>query len=1706
MHNSGALNRIFRVIWNASTGTWQAVSELAKGAGKSSGSAGGGSSALNTRLTGLLQALGAAGLAALICGGASAAGLPTGGQVVAGSATISQSGNTLTINQSSAKLATDWQSFSIGAGQAVNFVQPSSSAVALNRVLGSDVSRIQGSLTANGQVFLLNPNGVLFTPTAQVNVGGLVASTLNLSNADFLAGRYKFEGDSTQAVVNQGQITANGGGAIALIAAKISNSGTLQADGGQVLLGAGRRVTLDLGGKVKLEVDEGALNALIDNGGAIRANGGLVLLTAKAAGDLGATVINHSGVIEAQTLASGAKGEILLLGDLAHDAISVGGRLDASAPQGGDGGFIETSAAKVKFQDSLAVTTKAAQGKTGRWLIDPNDFTIAASGGDITGALLSSQLANNTVFIETASQGTAGGHGDIIVSDAVSWNADTMLALIAERDIHINAPITAQHAIGNVALYYGQGSNNAGYTSSIQYGAAGKINLQAGNNYFTKAGSEAEQTWTVLTSIEALQALPGGADQRVVLGDNIDARDTANWNGGAGFMPLAIYAAGLQFDGLGHSISGLTINRPDDVYIGLFGGSNGARISNLKLLDVDIRGKDTVGALVGQASNNTTINNVSVTGSVRGHDTVGGLVGWTFDGSVSNASSAVTVLGNSFVGGLLGGGGNGVTLRHVQASGAVTGMAGDVGGLIGGAFGATLSDAHASGAVTSSNGKVGGLAGSAYNGVYSDVSASGTVQGGVASLAGGLVGAANGITLSDARSSSSVTGGATAMVGGLVGSDTNGSYRSVSASGNVHGGDNSMAGGLIGYAELSSIANSHASGAVTVAGPGADNGGQDIALFAGGLVGGQVAGNISQSYATGAVTGGDIVVAGGLVGFSGTGVISQSYASGNVSGGQEASLGGLVGYMLEAAIDNSYASGNLSTTGSRVGTIGGLVGIFPQGSTISNSFASGQVPTGAAGLVGSQGGTVTNSFWNTETSGTTLSGGGVGKTTAQLNDIALYQSAGWNIASNSELSGDNFYPRLTMGASGPVWHIKPAVLSLSYTLGTLSGNYVYSGGAYTLGDLWSSSSIFGANYSSWVAGTDYTFQFNGSTVTGFTNAGVYTGLSVTILKSGFTVAASGNTAGSFSIAKAPLTVTANNSNKVYGNAVPALGGVISGFVNGENAGTAAGFAGQASYTSSAGSNTGVGTVAITAGAGSLVADNYEFSNVVNGTLTITPRPITVTANAQTKVYGNVDPTLSYAVTSGNLVGDDKLSGALSRAPGSNVGSYRIDASALANGNYLVTANNGTLSITPRAITVTADALSKVYGNVDPALSYTVTSGNLVGEDKLSGALSRAPGSNVGSYTIDASALANGNYLVTAKNGTLSITPRPITVTADALSKVYGNVDPALSYAVTSGNLVGEDKLSGALSRAPGSNVGSYTIDASALANGNYLVTANNGTLSITPRPVTVTADDQSMIAGRVDPALSYQVEKPSASRGLLAGESLVGALARVDGVAPGSYAIEQGSLNQALNPNYLLSYVGGVFKIEPAVNPPLDSALTNAQATVAGAINGRPVTGVQIADASPQSLGGQTSLLASAQGSGMIISSASAAAANQPFLGQSQGLKFVEPLSDAPAKGAATGEALIDNSAAPVKPVIAGVTGVTGGQGGVDPMGFMRVFVVGGGILLPGSTPVGAGVRSAPLDAPQSPAADVRNPSDPSNTGDTNSTSEKKSVSNKQQG
>jgi hypothetical protein len=240
-------------------------------------------------------------------------------------------------------------------------------------------------------------------------------------------------------------------------------------------------MTLDVAGDglLNVSVAQGSVNALIENGGMIRAAGGSVLLTAQGAGNLLQTVVNNTGVIQAQTIAN-RNGRIMLLGDMQTGTMNVGGTLDASAPNGGNGGFIETSAARVNVLDGARVTTAAPAGLMGTWLIDPQDFIIGA-GGNISGATLSAQLVTNNITIVTA---PGPGNGDIFVNDAVSWTASggpTTLTLNAARDVNINAAVTAVD--GNFVVCCGRDINvDAAVTAtrgSVLLGAGRNLNQNA---------------------------------------------------------------------------------------------------------------------------------------------------------------------------------------------------------------------------------------------------------------------------------------------------------------------------------------------------------------------------------------------------------------------------------------------------------------------------------------------------------------------------------------------------------------------------------------------------------------------------------------------------------------------------------------------------------------------------------------------------------------------------------------------------------------------------------------------------------------------------------------------------------------------------------------------------------------------------------------------------------------------------------------------------------------------------------------------------------------------------------------------------------------------------------------------------------------------------------------------------------------------------
>jgi filamentous hemagglutinin family protein len=275
---------------------------------------------------------------------------PNGFSVTAGGGSVSAPNPTTTvIHQTTDKAIFNWQSFSISSGTGVVFQQPGSGSIALNRVRGPGASQIDGSLMANGQVWIVNPNGVFFGAGSQVNVGGLLATTADIRDQDFLAGNYSFSGATGAAIVNKGEIRAASGGSVVLAGAQVRNDGLIRADLGAVQLAAGKSFALDLTGdklirfQVTASVDVTPLGAdgkpvesLISNTGTLSAAGGRVLLTARAAKNVVDNVINTTGIIEATTV-SMINGEIVLDGGDAG-AVQVAGRLDASGKGAGETG------------------------------------------------------------------------------------------------------------------------------------------------------------------------------------------------------------------------------------------------------------------------------------------------------------------------------------------------------------------------------------------------------------------------------------------------------------------------------------------------------------------------------------------------------------------------------------------------------------------------------------------------------------------------------------------------------------------------------------------------------------------------------------------------------------------------------------------------------------------------------------------------------------------------------------------------------------------------------------------------------------------------------------------------------------------------------------------------------------------------------------------------------------------------------------------------------------------------------------------------------------------------------------------------------------------------------------------------------------------------------------------------------------------------
>lgn len=329
---------------------WIAVSEIATAHGKQQSI---------TRITRSLAVVSVMASGATIAAPPVANQLPTGGQVSAGSAAIATSGNSMTVTQSSNRAAINWNTFDIGSAASVNFVQPSSQAIALNRVISSNPSQIYGQLSSNGQVYLINPSGVFFAPGSQVNVGGIVATTHQMSDAAFMAGSTTFERNgSIGKVINEGTIQTSLNGYIAMLAPEVRNSGLLLAQSGTVALAAAEKITLNFGPTSKLDsitVTAATLDTLVENRQAVRAPNGLIILSARSATQLAASVVN-SGTLEAKGI-SQQGGRILLEGSTVNNT----GTLDVSSDTA-QAGTIQINGKNVSLSGNVIATSPVQGG------------------------------------------------------------------------------------------------------------------------------------------------------------------------------------------------------------------------------------------------------------------------------------------------------------------------------------------------------------------------------------------------------------------------------------------------------------------------------------------------------------------------------------------------------------------------------------------------------------------------------------------------------------------------------------------------------------------------------------------------------------------------------------------------------------------------------------------------------------------------------------------------------------------------------------------------------------------------------------------------------------------------------------------------------------------------------------------------------------------------------------------------------------------------------------------------------------------------------------------------------------------------------------------------------------------------------------------------------------------------------------------------
>ena len=1258
---------------------------------------------------------------------------PTGGTVAYGGATIATPSATSTvITQSTNATIINWQSFSVGSGSSVVFDQPSAAAIALNRVLGGGVSQINGNLQANGQIWIINANGILFGKGSQINVAGLLATTSDIADGDFASGRYDLTTPSTNpsaSVDNAGTIHVANGGSAVLSAPHVSNSGLIQADAGQIVLGGASAFTVDFDGDNLLryaittpvestptDANGIARKELVANSGTLSSAGGKILLTARAAANVADNVVNNSGMISA-TSASVHNGEVVL--DAGDGMVEAGGTIAATGNGAGQtGGNITLAGNAVNVADNAVIDASGDKG----------GGTIAIGGG-LHGSGSYPSAQNTTVAASAAIHADAHTNGN---GGTVSvWSVGTT------------------KFAGTVTALGGSQSGNGGMVET-----SGHI-LSVADTAMVSTGAAHGALGDWLLDPLTLTIVASSPNPDPIL------------TGGT-----------LPYSNSASTITAATIEAA-------LGGSPGATGTNVTLQAVD-----------------DIFVNAAVTAIGTGHTL-------TLDAGGSIVVNAnINVSGN----------GSGVVLSADNAGAPGTGVGGT--GTVAGISGSGIITGDTVGLILGTN----------------PVNTLGTI-GSAASpinIGGGVVS----IQSNGADAFVQNAGSATSMV--LGNSNLGSGHLTAVSSGDltIAAGSviaSSASGDAVVLAATNNFINDAGSGAISLTGSGrfliysaAPEGDTFGALNSGHTA------IWNTIYPTGVASGGNRYV------FALQPTLTLTTTDQVKTYGTDDSAALASAYTV-TGFDPGIAGVYLADTAATALT--GSPSITSAGSAASASVAGGPYT-----ITVSQGSL-------TSPAGYALSFVSTGKLTVDTALLSVTADPLSKVYGTSD-------PTLTYSVSGLVNGDTSAVFSgaLSRAAGENVGNYAINQGTLS-------------------AGGNYTIEFTGA---------------------------------NFSITKALLSVVADPQSKVYGTSDPTLTYSFSGLANGDTSAVFVGALGRAP-----GEN--VGNYAINLGTLS-AGGNYTIS-FTGANFSITKALLSVTANPQTKVYGTADPTLTYGF-SGLVNGDTSavFVGALGRAAGQNVGNYAITIGTLsAGGNYTIAFTSANFSITPALLSVTANPQTKVYGANDPKLTYGFS--GLVNGDTSAvfvGALTRAPGQNVGDYAITQGTLSAGaNYTITFTGANFAITPATLTYVATSVNRTYGSANPALGGTVT--GLVNGDTLASATSgtlsfttsATASSNVGSYAIDGSGLTanNGNYVFvqSANNATaLKINPATLTYVATAGTIDQGSPIPLLTGMVT------GFVNGDTLASATtgtlefttAATASSPPGVYAIDGSGLS-ANHGNYV---------------------------------------------------------------------------------------------------------------------------------------------------------------------------------------------------------